>query len=57
MMILTSKETPSVASDFLREVSPKIDRKGTISMRTQFAPELDRYGLLLHYGFNLSIST
>lgn len=55
MMILTSKEIPGAASDFLREVSPKIDRKGAIGVRTQFTSVLDRYSVLLHYGFNLDV--
>jgi hypothetical protein len=55
MMILTSKGIPQAVSDYLREVVPLIDRKGNVAQRTQFAPVLERYSVLLKYGFALNV--
>jgi hypothetical protein len=55
MMILTSKGIPDAVSDYLREAAPQVDRKGNVKSRTQFSPVLDRYSVLLKYGFDLEI--
>ena len=33
----------------------RIDRKGNVDSRTKFAPVLDRYAIMLRYGFNLDV--
>jgi hypothetical protein len=55
MMLLTSAGIPAAVSDYLREVTPVVNRKGNIELKTRFQPVLDRYAVFLRYGFDLDI--
>lgn len=55
MMLFTSGNIPPAIADYLRESSPKVDRKGNIASKTQFTPVLDRYSVLLRYGFGIDV--
>jgi hypothetical protein len=55
LMVLTCKNVPPAIADYLREIEPRIDRKGNVDNRAKFSPVLDRYSTMLRYGFGLDI--
>lgn len=55
LMIATVKEIPEPVCNFLQEREPFVDAKGAIHERSRFQSVLDRYAVLLRYGYALNI--
>jgi hypothetical protein len=55
LMVRTSKDLPSPVSEYLRERSPMVNSKGTVEEKTRYQPVLDRYVVLLRYGFDVEV--
>lgn len=51
LMIHTSKDLSVAAADYLRDELTVLSRKGTVEKETKHRPALDRYAVLLQYGF------
>lgn len=55
LMLETVTEIPPTVENYLRERETVIDHNGNIKERTRFQPVLDRYAVLLLYGYGLKI--
>ena len=55
LMLLTAKDVPEAISNYLREREIFVDRKGNVDTRTRYQAVLDRYAVLLRYGYNLAV--
>lgn len=54
-MLLTSKGIPEDIANYLRERVVEVDGKGDRRLVERYRPVLDRYGVLLRYGFGLQV--
>lgn len=52
LMLITVPNVPEAAANYLRDLETFIDRKGQVARRTRFQSVLDRYAILLKYGYN-----
>lgn len=55
LMLLTVKDIPEAIANYLREREIFIDKKGKIETRTKYQAVLDRYAILLLYGYSFSV--
>jgi hypothetical protein len=55
LMIHTSKDLPAPIAEYLRDEITTVNQKGVITQETRYRPVLDRYAVLLQYGFNYKI--
>jgi hypothetical protein len=55
LMIHTSKGLPDPIADYLRDEITTVSRKGAIDKETRHRPVLDRYAVLLQYGFDYKV--
>jgi hypothetical protein len=55
LMIHTSKDLPGPVADYLRDEITSVGRKGVIDRETRYRPVLDRYAVLLQYGFGYQV--
>lgn len=55
LMIRTSKNLPSAIVDYLRDEITTVNKKGEIARETRYRPVLDRYAVLLQYGFEYKV--
>jgi hypothetical protein len=51
LMIYTSKDLPDPIIDYLRDEITTLGTTGVINKQTRYQPVLDRYAVLLKYGF------
>jgi hypothetical protein len=56
LMIHTGKDLPGPVADYLRDELTTVGRKGVIDKQTRYQPVLDRYSVLLHYGFGYNVN-
>lgn len=55
LMLITVKSVPPAVASFLRDEETFIDRRGGISTRTRYQSILDRYVVLLRYGYGYHV--
>lgn len=55
LMLLTVKDVPAPVVGCLRERSSTVDRKGNIIETTRYQSVLDRYAILLRYGYGFMV--
>jgi hypothetical protein len=55
LMVLTVGNLPGPIADYLRERTVTIDKKGATAEAPRFQPVLDRYVVLLRYGYSFTI--
>lgn len=55
MMLNTVKGVPREVANFLTETETSLDRSGRIRTTTRFQPVLDRYAMLLLYGYEYKV--
>jgi hypothetical protein len=55
LMIHTSKDLPSPIADYLRDETTTVNNRGVIGRERRYRAVLDRYAVLLQYGFNHKI--
>ena len=55
LMLLTSKAIPEEIANYLREQVVEVDGKGDLKLVERYRPVLDRYAVLLRYGFGLQV--
>jgi hypothetical protein len=55
LMLNTVNNVPSIVADVLLEREPYLNKKGDIYLRDRYRSLLDRYVLLLRYGYNFAV--
>jgi hypothetical protein len=55
LMIHTSKDLPPPVGDYLRDEITTVNKNGAVEQQARYRPVLDRYAVLLQYGFGYSI--
>lgn len=55
LMIHTSKDLPGPIVDYLRDELTTVGKRGMIDKQTRYQPVLDRYAVLLKYGFGYNV--
>ncbi len=55
LMLITVKDIPKIVADFLLEKETYLDKKGEQLIRNKWQPILDRYALLLRYGYDYKL--
>lgn len=55
LLVITVPSTPDAIRDYLREQEVKIIEKGDIKITNRFRPVLDRYLVLLRYGYDFQV--
>lgn len=55
LMLLTSKGIPEGIARYLREQAVEVDRRGDLKLSDRHRGVLDRYAVLLRYGFGLQV--
>lgn len=51
LMLITAKDIPSEVNNFLREIQPTVDSNCSIKKRVQYHSVLDRYRVMIRYGY------
>jgi hypothetical protein len=54
-MLITVKDIPRSVVEFLQEIDITIDRQGNVVTRTRYQSVLDRYAVLLKYGYHYEL--
>jgi hypothetical protein len=55
LMLLTSKEVPEGIANYLRELTVEVDKRGDTKLIGRYRSVLDRYAVLLRYGFGQQV--
>lgn len=55
LMLITVQNVPPAVANFLRDEETFVDRQGNISTRTRYQSVLDRYVVLLRYGYGYHV--
>lgn len=55
LMLLSARDIPQLVEDFLREQERFLDKHGQIKYRDRFQGVLDRYAIVLQYGFGHTV--
>lgn len=55
LLVVTSKHISSEITNFLQEREPYVDKKGDIVYRSKYQAPLDRYAVLLKYGYEFNV--
>ncbi|HBA38312.1 MAG TPA: hypothetical protein DCZ05_00805 [Deltaproteobacteria bacterium] len=55
LMLITVQNVPELVGRFLRDEETFVDRKGDLATRTRYQSVLDRYVVLLRYGYGYSV--
>lgn len=55
LMLTTVKDIPQLIADYLREQEAYVNKKGEKCFKDRYRPLLDRYALLLKYGYNYTV--
>jgi hypothetical protein len=53
--LLTSKDIPEGISNYLREQTIEVDKRGALKLSERYRSVLDRYAVLLRYGFGVQV--
>lgn len=55
LMLITVNDIPQLIADYLREQEAYVKRKGEECIKDRYRPLLDRYAILLKYGYNYKV--
>lgn len=56
LMLLTVKSIPQLVADYLRDLETYLDKNGAIKKKKKYQSVLDRYAILLRYGYNFQVN-
>ena len=55
LLLITAKEIPPIVADYLREHQRILDKKGNEKIKDRWQPVLERYALLLRFGYRYEV--